>query len=151
MDEIDAALDFRNVGFAILNLGIFINSYVAGLDCCKLHQGEDEERSIYSHFFAKQHGWSCSPLFAPTFYLPLSSLNWQPGLLAFTRLTIWCVSASENPKTSALTCRTDEVRNCREQRLSHIAGVVQPYFGNYFVITCYVVSEHCLYEFPAFE
>ena len=53
MDEIDAALDFRNVSYGITNLGIFINSYVAGVDCCQLHQGEDEERPIYSHFFAE--------------------------------------------------------------------------------------------------
>ena len=54
-------------------------------------------------------------------------------------------------KISELTCKPDQERYCREQGLSHITGVVQSQFGNYFVITCYVVFKHVLYEFPASE
>lgn len=50
MDEIDAALDFRNVSFVISNTGALVahaTNKTQGFDCCKLHQREDEERSIY--------------------------------------------------------------------------------------------------------
>ena len=57
MDEIDAALDFRNVS-SVCSLARFSNCLpgnLAGFDCGRLHQRADEERSIYRHLLAQQH------------------------------------------------------------------------------------------------
>lgn len=58
MDEIDAALDFRNVSPYIRSLNVAetrMTDRVEGFNCCKLYQGKDEERSVHSHFTQKQH------------------------------------------------------------------------------------------------
>lgn len=55
MDEIDAALDFRNVSPSVVRLN---NSNRLGLDCCVVHQGENQERAIHRHLPEKQHGES---------------------------------------------------------------------------------------------
>lgn len=72
MDEIDAALDFRNVsslfGFHTPSFGeedsscatspafpSLANQLTAGVHCRKLHQGANQERAVYCHFAAQQH------------------------------------------------------------------------------------------------
>lgn len=58
MDEIDAALDFRNVRSSRIILRIcktFLTS-VAGLHCGKLYQGTNQECSVYCNLIEKQHG-----------------------------------------------------------------------------------------------
>jgi structural maintenance of chromosome 4 len=56
MDEIDAALDFRNVSnnrFAP-NTAL-TNCFLIGLDRCQLHQGAYQERPVHCHLATKQH------------------------------------------------------------------------------------------------
>lgn len=57
MDEIDAALDFRNVSLA--NASSLPQNGVAdfdsGVDRCQLHQGAYEERAVHCHLAPKQH------------------------------------------------------------------------------------------------
>ena len=56
MDEIDAALDFRNVSFSFRLWGygwkrvLKVLTGIKGIDCGKLYQGEDEERAVYCDF-----------------------------------------------------------------------------------------------------
>ena len=58
MDEIDAALDFRNVSRAVRSCEYSID-LVTGFDCCQLYQGADEECPIHRHFVTKQHVRTC--------------------------------------------------------------------------------------------
>ena len=53
MDEIDAALDFRNVCNPFISCKSYTNRI--GVDCGQLYQGEDEECPVYSYILAKQH------------------------------------------------------------------------------------------------
>jgi structural maintenance of chromosome 4 len=53
MDEIDAALDFRNVG--ALHIGR-PRLMISGIDCSQLHQGTDQEWPVYCYIASKQHG-----------------------------------------------------------------------------------------------
>ena len=53
MDEIDAALDFRNVSTPRTFVKIIANC--TGLDCCELHQRANEERTVHRHLSTKQH------------------------------------------------------------------------------------------------
>lgn len=57
MDEIDAALDFRNVSNPIWqNLGVSADANgLKGLHRRQLHQGKDKERPVHRHFTTKQH------------------------------------------------------------------------------------------------
>ncbi|KAL9095463.1 MAG: hypothetical protein Q9165_002334 [Trypethelium subeluteriae] len=61
MDEIDAALDFRNVSVAadgkrsVACEGHWLTRW-AGFNCGELHQGEDEECAVHRHLLAEQHG-----------------------------------------------------------------------------------------------
>ena len=61
MDEIDAALDFRNVSFTQYVPFFFfffgnLLTWTAGFHCGIVHQGKDKECTIYRHFTEKQHG-----------------------------------------------------------------------------------------------
>ena len=58
MDEIDAALDFRNVSYSPIYFGMS-NPY-SGLDCGFVYQGANQECPVYRHLLAKQHGTSAS-------------------------------------------------------------------------------------------
>lgn len=62
MDEIDAALDFRNVSrHAMASKRDRVADVETGIDCGELHQRAHQERAVYCHFLAKQHGASCCP------------------------------------------------------------------------------------------
>jgi chromosome segregation ATPase len=58
MDEIDAALDFRNVSFPITTKHL---TQVTDLSVCpglhrgQLHQGTHQERAVHRHLAAQQH------------------------------------------------------------------------------------------------
>ena len=55
MDEIDAALDFRNVSIVLAgssSMNVFADSCL-GLDCRGVHQGAHEECAVHCHFFAE--------------------------------------------------------------------------------------------------
>ncbi len=54
MDEIDAALDFRNVSTVLIFYKIPTNICI-GFDCCQLYQRENEECTVHSHLPAEQH------------------------------------------------------------------------------------------------
>jgi structural maintenance of chromosome 4 len=54
MDEIDAALDFRNVSTVLIFSKIHTNICI-GFDCCKLYQRENEKRTVHRHLPAEQH------------------------------------------------------------------------------------------------
>ena len=57
MDEIDAALDFRNVSLSFLISTVpLANFFLSGVYRCFLHQGAHQECSIRCHLIAKQHG-----------------------------------------------------------------------------------------------
>ena len=56
MDEIDAALDFRNVSCRRIVLSARMQLIGLGFHCCQLHQGTYQERSIHSDFSEKQYG-----------------------------------------------------------------------------------------------
>lgn len=58
MDEIDAALDFRNVSYAE-HLSMTQRLTEPGLYRRKLHQRTDEERTIHCHLASKQHVRTC--------------------------------------------------------------------------------------------
>ena len=57
MDEIDAALDFRNVGYPLVHPRFEENEELrnAGVHRRQLYQGENEERAVHSHFAEEQH------------------------------------------------------------------------------------------------
>jgi structural maintenance of chromosome 4 len=56
MDEIDAALDFRNVSTFPSHLFLHNSAdHSQGVHCGKLHQGTDKERAIHRYFFAQQY------------------------------------------------------------------------------------------------
>ena len=53
MDEIDAALDFRNVStFSFTSFPDHSANYFGGVDCGKLYQGTNKECAIHCYFFA---------------------------------------------------------------------------------------------------
>lgn len=54
MDEIDAALDFRNVSNPGYRL-IAALTIITGVDCSQLYKGEDEECTVYRYLLAKQY------------------------------------------------------------------------------------------------
>lgn len=53
MDEIDAALDFRNVSYLPAYLTFLT---MVGLHRCFVYQGANQERAVYRHLLEKQHG-----------------------------------------------------------------------------------------------
>lgn len=55
MDEIDAALDFRNVSRTASGMRAKLTISV-GVDCRKLHQREDEECPVHCYLSTKQYG-----------------------------------------------------------------------------------------------
>jgi hypothetical protein len=60
MDEIDAALDFKNVSCARpSDIVIVMLMFFSGLYRCRLHQGTHQERPIHRHFVAQQHVRAC--------------------------------------------------------------------------------------------
>ena len=50
MDEIDAALDFRNVSLVLQIAAAWLIMY-KGINCCELYQGADKECPIHSYIF----------------------------------------------------------------------------------------------------
>jgi structural maintenance of chromosome 4 len=58
MDEIDAALDFRNVSPFFIQHSVLLLTRV-GLDCCQLHQGKNKECPIHCYILEKQHVRAC--------------------------------------------------------------------------------------------
>ena len=54
MDEIDAALDFRNVSASQCSDSVLANEK-SGFDCRQLHQGENEKCSVHRYLFKKQY------------------------------------------------------------------------------------------------
>lgn len=58
MDEIDAALDFRNVLYHPAKPNSLRKLTSSGFHCCQLHQGAYQERSVHRDLFEKQYGIS---------------------------------------------------------------------------------------------
>lgn len=61
MDEIDAALDFRNVSWPARVLLLYIDLADIGVYRRKLHQRAHEERAVHCYIFAEQYGESIVP------------------------------------------------------------------------------------------
>jgi hypothetical protein len=61
MDEIDAALDFKNVSFDTVDaeiasrVDVFANIWGSGFYRGCLHQGAHQERAVHRHLAAQQH------------------------------------------------------------------------------------------------